>query len=151
MATAAEIMQSDVITISASSSLAEAQELFQNKRISGAPVVDADGSLVGVLSQTDIIREAATEGAPDIPSGFYFAGGPYWEMPTSDAFTASLDKLTVQQAMSKEPITCPKDEPVAALAARMRENHIHRILVTEKGKLCGIVTTFDMLRMLESH
>lgn len=108
--------------------LDEVAELLAQNDITGAPVVDADGLLVGVISQTDLVRTAAA-GAPD---------GRRWT-----GFTA-------RHVMSREPVTSLPDVPLADAVRRLERHGVHRlVIVAEDGVTpIGIVSISDLLPLL---
>ena len=148
---AREIMVDTVITLTPGMTLQDAWECLFENRISGAPVVDREGAVIGVLSQTDLMRETFSGGLSDYPSNafyydlpFHYAGGDGWKQ-----LTDKLKSVTVDEAMTADPICVNADDSVSALARIMRTNRVHRLMVTESKKLIGIVTSLDLLKALE--
>ncbi len=142
---AKDIMRTDVITVAPYLTLMELAKLFDERRISGAPVVDGDGRLLGVISQTDLVhaeREDAAGGAPR-----YHRGGDGRESAAGFHFE-DPDRSRVQDFMTPGAIAFEEDAPVAKIARTMLDKRVHRVLITRGGKLRGIVTTMDMLRAL---
>lgn len=140
VATAKSVMQKKVITVKANLLAGELARLFEAKRISGAPVVDSAGRLIGVVSKSDLVRHEC-EGADiyrdsdePLPKGFHV------ENP---------DRTTVADIMTPTVIEATEDAPASQLARLMRKRHIHRVFITRDKRLCGIVTTLDLLKLLE--
>ena len=152
--TAREIMQSQVITISPEESLIGVQRLFFEEEINGAPVVDDDGRILGMISTIDLVR-AATDAddtrrpEPSLPSEILDLSGPGWSEDVSDAFARRLGAGTAADIMSDSVVTVDLDAPIDAIARVLRENRIHRFLVIEDAQLRGIISTFDMVALLE--
>lgn len=139
-----DIMRKRVVTLQPWMTTHEAAQVFVDKDITGAPVVDADGKLVGVLSQTDLIRRQR-EASPDeeVPS-FYREGGE-----TARGFHVERpDQTRVEELMTPAVLSAEETTPVDQVAQVMLQRHIHRIMITRRGRLCGIVTSMDMLRAL---
>lgn len=144
---AKDIMRKRVITVAPEMTLRELAKLFMDKQITGAPVVDERGKLLGVVSQTDIVRKDR-EKLPeaDIPG--------YYQHPGDKALYQSgfqiedPDFTRVSDVMTPAVLSAEEDVPVEQLAQVMLRKHIHRLVITRSGKLCGIVTTTDMLRAL---
>lgn len=119
---ASDVMVKDVITVNETSPLKEVTKLFGDKRITGAPVVNADGKLVGVLSETDIIRKTTSMGA--------------WS-PTNAG-----------QIMTKPAVTVAPDETLQKVCELMHDRRIHRVVVADDSGIKGIITTMDILRAI---
>ena len=140
---AKDIMRKDVVTVAPYMTLKELAQTLDDNGISGAPVVDAKGKVLGVVSQTDLVRADREKGAVDI--GFYqketdesaSARGFHYEAP---------DHRRVEQIMTPGGITCSENAPIGDIARLMLARGIHRVLVTRDGALLGIVTTMDLLR-----
>lgn len=151
--TAKDIMQTQVVTVSPDAPLHSTQRLFYEEGIHGAPVVDEQGRVVGMITSTDILRAAteAEESAPAEPS--YFRGDP--DYPSGllaldpDDFQERLRDATVSDFMTEGVVHVAPSTPISELARTIRENKIHRLLVVENGTLRGIVSTFDLVTLLE--
>ena len=141
---AKDVMHRKIVTVPSWLTLQELVKVFAENGISGAPVVDADGSVLGVVSQTDLVRSR----------GEASAGIPLYHQEI-DAPVASLgihfeecDQTRVEQIMTPGAISFDEETPVEKLAGAMLERHIHRVLITRGESLVGIVTTMDLLRAL---
>jgi CBS domain-containing protein len=148
---AREIMVDNVITLSPEMTLHDAWECLFENRISGAPVVDHNGHVVGVLSQTDLVRETFAGGLSDFPSNsfyydlpFHYTGGDGWK-----ELAEKLKNVSVNDAMTSDPICVNASDSISTLARIMRTNRVHRLIITEDKKLIGIVTSLDLLKALE--
>lgn len=147
---AKDIMRKNVISASPKMTVREVARLFVDRRITGAPVIDSRGKLLGVVSQTDLVRHdreaPETSSVPryhrDDDAAAWLSGGFHIEEP---------EFSLVENVMTPAALSADESTPVEALARRMLEKHIHRILITRGGKLCGIVTSMDMLRALLSR
>jgi CBS-domain-containing membrane protein len=143
-----DLMVRDVEVIRADADVHELEKRLIRDRIHGMPVVDADGMLVGVVSQSDLIAWhyfAGVDGA-----GYY--GSEDLLIPrdeNSRLRLADVRAAEVSEVMS--PIVyciCP-DQSIALAAARMIARRIHRLIVVdENGRVLGIVTATDLLRNL---
>jgi CBS domain-containing protein len=147
-------MQSPVITIERDASLFDAHRLLVEEQIHGVPVVDEDGTVVGVLSSLDLLRVAQEEHESVRGESVYYRdvlpySGPDWSAGVED-FQDRLSALRVSEAMSEHVVSVPPEATAAQVARTLRENGIHRVLVAEKGSLVGIVTSFDLMKLLES-
>ncbi|MBL7663321.1 CBS domain-containing protein [bacterium] len=146
---AKDIMISPVLTVAESSSLAETWKLFSENKITGAGVIDEEGEFVGVISQTDILRETAAESLEGFAHTLYYMELPYLEGNYWPSQTNTLEEITVGEVMNSEPVCADVSSTVPELATLMRNHKIHRVFITEKGKLAGIVSTMDMIKILE--
>jgi CBS domain-containing protein len=145
--TARDIMKSDVITVRDNWDIREALRLFEEKHISGAPVVDIRGDLVGVLSVTDIARaHSVRETKERAESEFYRTTLPD-EFPRG-FHIERYDTIPVREVMTPVVIDVPEETPIPRLASMMVDLHIHRLIITRSGKLAGIVSSLDMLGLL---
>jgi len=153
--TARDVMQSHVISVSPEEPLVNVHRLFVEEEITGAPVVDSDGRVLGVLSSADLLRAVVEEEESATADPRYFRdflefSGPDWGSVPED-FQDRLAQLRAEDAMSPEPITVTPDTPISEVARTLRFHRIHRLLVEEGGRLAGIVTSFDLIGLLEKE
>lgn len=133
MTTVRQIMHPRVARIHPEASLAELVQLLAREGVSGVPVVKPDCSLAGVVSATDVLRLVAQQLEP----------GPA-------AVEVDLMNRKVKEIMTPAPFSVTPEIPVAELARLLFKRGIHRALVVEEGRLCGIVTAFDVLRAVSA-
>jgi len=153
--TARDLMQTRVVTVSPDAPLAAVQRLFVEEDIHGAPVVDEEGRVLGVVTSMDVLRAASDERdtAPAEPSYFRYdldLHGFDWDRAPAD-LRERIEDTTAADVMTSELVTVGLDAPVSAIARTLRENAVHRVLVVEGGELRGIVSTMDLLGLLESR
>jgi CBS domain-containing protein len=135
-----DVMAREVTTVSPETSLKDVATVLAGQGISGLPVVDGSGKLVGVISEADILMK---ERAPASKRG----GVLGWLLEPSDPQAeAKLDARSAGQAMTSPAITIGPGERVSAAAALMVERGINRLPVVDTGKLVGIVTRADLVR-----
>jgi CBS domain-containing protein len=118
-------MIKDVITVTDSTPLKDVARMFVEKKITGAPVVNAEGQLVGVISETDIIRKTNNIGA--------------WSPSTAG------------QIMTRPAVTVSPDEKLQRVCEMMYNRRIHRVVVAEGTRIRGILTSMDILRAIATH
>lgn len=146
--TARDIMHRQLVTLDPELTIPEVRRIFLDRQVTGAPVVDEEGRILGVVSQTDLIRyqqRARPEGVE--PAGFYQQTngavllGPHDgdDLPR----TARVEDIMTPAAFMTRP-----DAPVPAVARFMLRRHVHRLIVADQGRLLGIVTSMDLLRAL---
>lgn len=142
---AKEVMRRNVVTVTPQMTLREVAKIFVDKRITGAPVVSPSGDVVGVVSQTDLVRHDREAAPVEVP--FYHqepdegarAGGFHTELP---------DYTRVEEVMTPWAVSFEEDTSVTELARQMLKKHIHRVVITRAGRIVGIVTSMDLLKVL---
>jgi len=133
-----ELMTRDVVTVTPETSLKDAASLLSTRKISGLPVVDASGTVVGILSEADILAKVSGER----PRGGLLG----WLLEADVALDDKIRARTVGEAMTAPAITIAPNRPVHEAAARMVAESVNRLPVVEDGKLVGIVTRADLVR-----
>lgn len=150
---AGDIMNPDVITVEEDLPLQELAAFFIKHQISGAPVVDPEGKLLGVVSLMDLAR-SREERARLVREGpekqEYFRG---WEDRLDedmvDGFHVEVNEgRTVRDIMNPVVYKVWKDTPIREMAELMIKGRIHRLLVMNEERVVGIVTTMDMLKVI---
>ena len=150
--TARDLMNPEVLTVRDSMSVRELARYLIGRQISGAPVVDEDGSLVGVVSVTDIAAAASNES--DITSDrdnpdFYLKDlEQAYSEEEVQSFHIEQEDLPVRQIMTPTVYSVDEDATVSEIASMMLDGHLHRILVTSQGVAVGIISTSDLLGLL---
>jgi predicted transcriptional regulator len=119
---ASDVMVKDVLTVKESTPLKEVARLLSERKITGVPVVDEKGNLVGVISETDIIRKTNSIGA--------------WSPSMAG------------QIMTKPAVTVSPNETLQRICELMYNRTIHRVVVAEEKNIVGIITTMDILRAI---
>jgi CBS domain-containing protein len=148
---ASDIMNDNVICLRAYSTLAHAWQELMEHQISGAPVVNENRELLGVLSQTDLAREAYASEFSDFPTNTFYWGAPFFGRENVGILPERMNTLLVDEVMTKDPICVDINDDIATISTRMRVHHIHRVIVMDKGKVAGIISSLDLLKLLENH
>ncbi|MCC6445110.1 MAG: CBS domain-containing protein [Armatimonadetes bacterium] len=143
--TARDIMNREVLTIDENATLHEVAETLSLHHISGAPVVDKSGRVVGIISESDVIDEKKRKSA--IPHLALFGLYAVPEKLLEEAYSEGL-ALRAMNVMSRDVLTADEETPISELAAMMVRKRINRIPILRDGKLVGIVTREDILRGL---
>lgn len=148
MATAADIMTRDVVTAPPEMPIREVAELLAGKLFGSIPIVEADGRLVGIVTEEDMVSRAADI---HLPRHLEFLGGIiYLEAPRRFAEEAEkILAMTAREIMDTDLVTIPPDTPVDEVATRMLQENLRRVLVVDDHAcLIGIITRADIVRML---
>ena len=150
--TASDIMQTQVVTVSPSDPLYSVQRLFFEEEIHGAPVVDETSRVQGMITSMDLIRAAMEESnsskGVDFTDAFEQVGVP-WEA-ASEEFQDRLGESVVADVMTESLVTVDPTTSVPEVALILRQNRIHRVLVVKGDNLLGIISSFDLIRLLEA-
>jgi CBS domain-containing protein len=142
MTSVREVMTTPVVTVRRTTPLKEvARRLVENK-ISGVPVIDVDGTVLGVVSEADFL---AKEGGPDAvrhrPLARFLG-----ESRTSRIQLEKLHATRAADAMTAPAITIGSNRPISEAARIMNERRINRLPVVDAEQLVGIVTRADLIR-----
>ena len=147
MLTVKDIMTKELITFSPDTEIVHAAGQLLENRINGAPVIDAQGKLVGILCQSDLI---AQQKKFPVPSFFTFLDGLF-TMSSLKQIESQVKKMaatTVAQAMTPDPVSVHPDTGIEAVAALMVDNNFHTLPVVDTGRVVGIVGKEDLLKTL---
>ena len=145
-----DAMRADLEAVSPSATLTALERLLTKQQISGVPVVDGQ-RIVGVVSRTDIVKATVAERAvAEIASDWYHApAAPQGSISEIGATMGEqLVKLTVADVMTREVISVAPDDALIDAIKLMASKELHRVLVVANGKLAGILTSTDVLRVL---
>ena len=149
--TVAEIMTTDPVTVSPKTSLQEAIQILADREISGLPVVDDGGKLVGVISETDLTWQATGVEAP--PYVMFLDSVIYLQNPAkhNQEVHKALGQ-TVEEAMSGRLTTVKGNQLVREAAQIMHDKKVRRLpVVDDSGKLVGMITQGDVIRMMAAE
>ncbi|CAM5639449.1 CBS domain-containing protein [Streptomyces aurantiogriseus] len=139
-----EVMTSEVIGARRETPFKDVARLLDQHRISGLPVVDADDKVVGVISETDLVRRQAAQAERDPGRRFPLSA----LRRKARRRAAEARATTAGQLMSTPAITVHPEQRVADAARVMERHHIERLpVVDEEDRLIGIATRRDLLRV----
>lgn len=134
-----DIMSSDLITIDEKATIKELIDIFSKNDILGVPVLK-DDYVVGVVSASDVIKNERS---------LSFYESPRYEKKTFNFYdNTKFMNNPVSSIMSEKLYTTEPDDTIGKMAKIMYEKKVHRLLVIEYNKLVGIVSTFDLLKLL---
>lgn len=142
-----DIMTKDVVSVTRETTVLELAKIFAEKHISSLPVVDDAGSLVGIVTETDLVEQDKSLHIPTVISIFDWV--IYLE--SDRKFEKELKKMTgkkVGDIYSPEPLTVSADDPVARVADIMSSHKVNALPVVEAGRVVGIVARIDLIRAM---
>jgi predicted transcriptional regulator len=122
MITVSEVMTREVMMLHAQTTLREAMAYLANQHVSGAPVVDALGHLIGAISSSDLMQ-AESEGV-------------------------DLDTTAVDEVMTRKTLTVSPETELREAALAMEYGEVHRLFVQQNGALVGVISRSDVSRAL---
>lgn len=126
-----DIMALELVTVRADASLDEVVKLLEQHHVHGVPVVDGTGSLVGVLSQTDLLRARSTE-----------------------FLWTNWSGLAVRHLMTSPALTVKRSASLTDAARKMERHHVHRLVVVadnDEALPIGLVSTSDLVRAMAAE
>lgn len=147
MLTAKDIMTTEVITVSPDLPVKELADLLLKNRISGAPVVDAEGKLVSVVTESDLIDQAKKLHIPTmitILDSVLFLGSPGRVQEDIKKMSGTVVKDIAADRLITVSINTPLDE----IASIMAEKRVHTLPVLSAGRLVGVIGKADIIRTL---
>ena len=142
MMTVGDVMTRTVVSVRAWTPLKEVAQLLIERRISGVPVVDDDGVLLGVVSEGDfLMKEQGAQAIRHRPLARIFG-----ESRASRSNLAKIGALTAGEAMTSPALTIASDRHISEAAAVMTSRGVNRLPVVDHGRLVGIVSRADLVR-----
>jgi CBS domain-containing protein len=148
--TANDIMTRDVHTVTESTPIEVLAKAFSEKGVSGFPVVDPQGDLVGVVTESDLIHQNQRLHIPTAVTLF----DAVIVLGRSKRLEEEMRRMTaakVGEIMTRDPVTVQGETPVDEIAAVMAENDRYTIpVLDEEGRLVGVVGKIDVIRSLAS-
>ncbi|MBL8728192.1 MAG: CBS domain-containing protein [Planctomycetes bacterium] len=145
---ARDVMQHDLVCVRASDPLTEVERVLADARVSGVPVLDDDGQMLGVLSAKDLVRSHAEDA--EVPEDLGFQDTVLDPDDTEPvAYRRSQGGvMCAGDVMTTDVASVGPDTSLVEVARTMVQREIHRLLVVDRGRLVGIVSTLDVLRPL---
>jgi CBS domain-containing protein len=137
-----QIMTHRVITVAPETSISDAANTMLTNHISGLPVVNASGELVGIVSEGDFLRRSEIGTQRKRPRWLQFFTSPG---RLADDFVAERGRK-VEDVMTRDPVTVHEETRLEELVALMEKRGVKRLPVLRNGQLVGIVTRANLLR-----
>jgi len=134
---AGDVMTTGAATVKPSASLAEAARLMVEHRISGLPVVDEGGKLVGIVSEGDFLRRKGGDRMRWIEAFLDSGSG-----------AGDLSRRRVEGIMSKDPVSAGVETPLTEVVDMMERHNVKRVPIVDNGRVVGIVSRANLLLAL---
>ncbi len=145
MLTAKDIMTKDVVTVKKDTKVTELADILTKNRISGTPVVDDSGKVIGVVTESDLVEQSKFL---HLPTVFTILDSVIF-LESEKHFEKELKKMTgvkVEDVYTENPATVNPDTPIREIATIMAEKKVYTIPVLDAGRLVGIVGKADIVR-----
>ncbi len=153
--TARDIMSSGLQTVCETWSIQTLIDFFNEKKVSGAPVLSKGGDIIGVVSLSDIINfdVKPQHSIDENPMSQYY-------LNTLEGFSPDELGLSngnqhknhlVSEIMTPKVISVEIDTPVRNIASEMYRNNIHRVFISNSNEICGVVSSLDILRLVKQE
>ncbi|MCL2761209.1 MAG: CBS domain-containing protein [Desulfuromonadales bacterium] len=142
-----DVMTKDVISVTKTTKLTELAKIFTDKKISGVPVLDDNGKLIGMVTETDLVDQDKNLHIPTVVAIFDWV--IYLE--SDKKFEQELNKMTgqtVADIYSDNPVTVTPETPVADVADIFSKRRFSAVPVVDGGSLVGIVSRIDLVRSM---
>jgi CBS domain-containing protein len=147
--TAQDIMTKNVITITGESTIGELSKLLLENKISGVPVVDADGKLAGMITDADIITEDTAPIFPYYVDPLVMSYGFVENIEQYQKNMKEYLETKVKDVMTHKVRNVRKDALVSEVAKIMVRNRVNRVpVVDEDNKLAGIIARSDIIKSM---
>lgn len=145
--TASDMMSRDVITVKPDTSVEELGRLFIEKGISGMPVIDNEGSLYGVVTESDLISKEQRFHIPTVLHVF----DAIIPLGSADDVEDEIRKMTatmVEDICTKDVVTVDEDASLNDIATIMSDRKIHLLPVMKDGEIVGIIGKKDLIKAI---
>lgn len=141
---ARDLMTTEIVTLPPETPVMALVRLFTDRGISAVPITDTSGTLLGIVTESDLIRRLADE--DEHPAGWL---ARLISTPNANAERyARSHGVTAREVMTDQVVTAMPDASAGHLAHLMEQHRIRRVVVVERGRLLGMVTRADLLRAL---
>ncbi|MEN8162055.1 MAG: CBS domain-containing protein [Myxococcota bacterium] len=149
-----DVMQTKVLTVSPDTALPDLERKLLGSRVGALPVVDRDGRLAGIVSRSDVVRQLCLERSLGEAMADVYrdqTDESFAEKAREDVAVAigkRMEQLSVRDVMIRDVLTAEPTLSLAKAAQRMIERRVHRLPVVEDGRLVGILTSLDLVRVV---
>ena len=151
---AKDLMTETVVCVTPETPIKDLIKLLVRNHITGAPVVNKEGSLVGVVSKTDIVeydeKTSKKRGQTTHKSFYHDTNGKLKKELNKLLKTKTFGKILVKDIMTTSVITAQADDTIDRLAKIMHDKKIHRVIIQDQGQVVGVVSTLDILHAVST-
>lgn len=144
---ARDIMTTKLVTVGPETSVKDVVALLVEHKVSGIPVVDAEGKVLGMVSEGDVLRKKIAPKTPDVLSILgamvYYDGAKEYQ----EAFR-KMAANTAQEIMTEPVIAVDVDDDFGKVGQVILDHHIKRVPVLDKGKLVGLISRSDLVKLM---
>ncbi|MCI5159404.1 MAG: CBS domain-containing protein [Candidatus Electrothrix sp. AUS1_2] len=147
MLRAKDLMTENVIAVTKDTEVRELAKILTENKISGVPVLDEDGTLAGVVTESDLIfqnKKVHIPTAVAILDAFFFLESP----EKMEKEMKKMAGVTVGDIYASEVVSVQQDTPLDEIATLMAEKNIHTLPVLDQGKLVGVIGKRDIIRTI---
>jgi CBS domain-containing protein len=147
MKKASDIMTREVITVTLETSVQQLAQILASNAISGAPVMDREGHITGIVTESDLIDQNKKVHIPTVVSildSFFFLENP----EKMEQEMRKMAGATVSDIYSSPAITVSEDTPIDEIATIMSEKNVHTLPVVTDGEIKGIIGKKDIIRTI---
>ncbi len=151
---AGDVMRRSLVFVRPDQKLTDAERVLVDHHISGMPVIDGN-KLVGMLSRSDLARARVLAEALDgqIRNELHWDetqadGFRHTDPERFEGFSDRYGSLRVREVMRSQVVTCDVGTPVSEVAQLLIQHHIHRIIVVDRDKPVGIISSLDLVKLL---
>lgn len=147
MLRAKDVMTRQVHTVTPEMAVEELAQRFLDTKVSTLPVVDASGTLIGIVTETDLVEQNKPLHIPTVIAVFDWV----LYLESEKNFQDDVRRISarkVGEICSRELVTCTPETPVSEIAGLMSENKVHLVPVLDGAKLVGVVARLDLIRSM---
>lgn len=146
---AEDLMTRNVLCVYGGLDLRDLMKLFLDRDVTGAPVTSKDGTLLGVVSQTDLLRyDSSRNSELIVESDFYLTARVEGSYLARGYQILDTGTATVKDVMTPAIYTVKESAPIEDVARMMREKRVHRIIVERDRKVVGLISALDLITAL---
>ncbi len=145
---AKEVMEKNVVTVSPDMTLEEAAELMVRHNISGIPVMDGEGRVIGVVSELDLIRKQIKPREPELWQLCAWGLSGSRKLYDYQKSIHQWRSETVREIMTDTVISVEEEEDIETVGRIMFDRGIKRVIVTKDGKMTGILSRSELVRTM---
>ena len=151
--TIADVMQTSILSVAPNDPLHAVQRLFYESGIQAAPVMEERGTVLGIITSSDLLRAAADLHETSRPEPLDLSDdaefSPRGWLMEPEEFRQRLRDDVVEDFMTEQVLCVLPETPVSDVARMLRARQLHHVLVTQADELCGIASTFDLIALVQ--